>query len=133
MPHDVLYAPDLLVRRTQLWNSLFADGNQEKYKVAAAELDGRIVGIAMAGPSNDDDRQDESELFVLYTYKSIHSSGAGASLLEAVVEPGEPASLWVADPKPRAQAFYRKNDFAPDGSTKTDEDDGAAEIRMIRK
>ena len=133
MPHDVLYAPDFLERRMQLWSSLFAESNREKYKVAVAELDGEIVGLAMAGPSNDEDRQGKRELFVLYTYKSIHGSGTGKRLLEAVVEPHEPVSLWVADPNPRAQAFYRKHDFAPDGSTQTDEDDGVTEIRMIRK
>lgn len=69
MPHDVLYAPDFLERRKQLWNSLFTEDNQEKHKVAVAELDGRIVGIAMAGPSKDEDRQGELELFVLYTYQ----------------------------------------------------------------
>lgn len=132
MPDEVLYAPDFLERRKQMWASLFADGNQEKYRVAVAELDGRIVGIAMVGPSDDDDRQGEPHLFVLYTYNSIHGSGAGANLLEAVLEPSRPASLWVADPNPRAQAFYRKHGFTPDGSTQTDEDDGVTEIRMIR-
>lgn len=130
MPHDILYAPDFLERRRQLWSSLVAEDNQEKYKIAVAESAGRIVGVAMAGPSNDEDRLGEPELFVLYTYASIHGRGAGASLLEAVVEPDEPASLWVADPNPRAQAFYRKHGFAPDGSTNTD--DGVTEIRMIR-
>lgn len=132
MPDEVLYAPDFIERRKQLWSSFFTQGNQEKYRVAVAELDGRIVGVAMVGPSNDADRQGARELFVLYTYKSIHGSGAGARLLETVGEPDEPLSLWVADPNPRAQAFYRKHGFTPDGSTQTDEEDGVTEIRMIR-
>ncbi len=86
----------------------------------------------MSGPSDDEDRQGESELFVLYTYESVHGRGAGAQLLEAVVAPGKSVSLWVADPNPRAQAFYCKMGFAPDGSRSTDDDDGVTEIRMIR-
>lgn len=86
----------------------------------------------MSGPSDDEDRQGESELFVLYTYESVHGRGAGAQLLEAVVAPGKSVSLWVADPNPRAQAFYCKMGFAPDGSRSTDDDDGVTEIRIIR-
>ena len=132
MPHDVLYAPDFLERRERLWLSLLEEGNQDEYSVAVAELDGQIVGIAMAGPSDDDDRQGEPELFVLYTYKSIHGSGIGADLLEAVIEPEASVTLWVADPNPRAQAFYRKNGFTPDGSAVTGAEHGVTEIRMVR-
>jgi predicted GNAT family N-acyltransferase len=39
-------------------------------------------------------------------------------------------ALWVADPNPRAQAFYRKQGFAADGAERVDE--GVREIRMIR-
>lgn len=130
MSHEVLYAPDFLNRRKEMWTSLFSDDNEGKYRVAVAELDERIVGIAMVGPSRDDDRLGESHLFVLYTYRSIHGSGTGSRLLEAVLEPDESASLWVADPNPRAQAFYRKHGFTPDGSTEVD--DGVTEIRMVR-
>lgn len=133
MPHEVLYAADFLERRERMWNSVLTDGDRDKRRVAVAELDGRIVGIAMAGPSNDDDRLGEPHLFVLYTYQSIHGCGAGTDLLEAVIAPEESVALWVADPNPRAQAFYRKNGFVPDGSTLTDEYDGVTEMRMVRQ
>ncbi|MDN5806152.1 MAG: GNAT family N-acetyltransferase [Brevibacterium sp.] len=86
----------------------------------------------MGGSSNDEDRRGESELFILYTYESIHGRGAGAELLEAVLAPEETVSLWVADPNPRAQAFHRKKGLVADGSSSTDADDGVTEIRMIR-
>jgi predicted GNAT family N-acyltransferase len=38
--------------------------------------------------------------------------------------------LWVADPNPRAQAFYRKHGFVADGATQVE--DGVREIRMVR-
>jgi hypothetical protein len=44
--------------------------------------------------------------------------------------PAEPAALWVADPNPRAQAFYRKHGFAADGTARSE--DGVQEIRMAR-
>ncbi|WP_323740571.1 GNAT family N-acetyltransferase [Mumia zhuanghuii] len=39
--------------------------------------------------------------------------------------------LWVTDPNPRAQAFYRKHGFVPDGATQVQ--DGVREIRMVRR
>ena len=53
-----------------------------------------------------------------------------AALLDAVVDPGASAALWVADPNPRAQAFYRKHGFVADGTVQVD--DGVREIRMVR-
>jgi hypothetical protein len=40
-------------------------------------------------------------------------AGAGPALLAAVLNPEESVALWVADPNPRAQAFYRKHGFVP--------------------
>jgi predicted GNAT family N-acyltransferase len=54
----------------------------------------------------------------------------GAALLNAVIDPSAPAALWVADPNPRAQAFYRKNGFIADGTVKIEDD--VRDIRMVR-
>ncbi len=59
-----------------------------------------------------------------------HGTGAGPALLEAVVDPEEPVALWVADPNPRAQAFYRKHGFVADGPAQIE--GGVREIRMVR-
>ena len=71
------------------------------------------------------------QLNVLYVLASAHGTGAGVGLLEAVIFQSEAVALWVADPNPRAQAFYRKHGFVPDGSF-TDEY-GIKEIRMVRR
>ena len=63
-------------------------------------------------------------------YAADHGTGAGRALLEAVIDPAEPAALWVADPSPRAQAFYRKHGFAAGGTARFE--DGVREIRMVR-
>ena len=39
-------------------------------------------------------------------------------------------ALWVADPNPRAQAFYRKHGFVADGRAQVE--GGVREIRMVR-
>ena len=83
----------------------------------------------MSGPSPDG-ANESTQLHVLYVYAAFHGSGVGTALLESVIEPAAPAALWVADPNPRAQAFYRKNGFVPYGSIKIG--DGVREIRMVR-
>jgi predicted GNAT family N-acyltransferase len=50
--------------------------------------------------------------------------------LEAVIDPAESAALWVADPNPRAQAFYRNHGFVADGTAQVE--GGMREIRMVR-
>jgi predicted GNAT family N-acyltransferase len=69
-------------------------------------------------------------LHVLYVYAAQHGTGVGPALLEAVVDPEESVALWVADPNPRAQAFYRKHGFVADGTAQLE--DGVPEIRMVR-
>ncbi|MCD1285301.1 GNAT family N-acetyltransferase [Brevibacterium sp. CCUG 69071] len=132
MPDDLLDDPDALDQRRQMWTRALDEDHQRTHTCAVADQDGRIVGVAMSGPSRDDDRPDERELFILYTYRAVQGSGAGQGLLDLVVEPGTACHLWVADPNPRAQAFYSKNGFVPDGSVKTDDYDGVREIRMVR-
>jgi predicted GNAT family N-acyltransferase len=84
----------------------------------------------MSGPPDDVTAAWARQLYVLYVYAADHGTGAGQALLEAVINPAESVALWVADPNPRAQAFYRKHGFVPDGTAQVD--DGVREIRMIR-
>jgi ribosomal protein S18 acetylase RimI-like enzyme len=95
-----------------------------------AERDGAVIGVAMAGPPEIPEPGWSLHLYVLYVLAADHGSGAGAALLGAVVGPYESAALWVADPNPRAQAFYRKRGFVPDGTVQVE--DGVREIRMVR-
>jgi ribosomal protein S18 acetylase RimI-like enzyme len=85
----------------------------------------------MSGPPLDAAATWARQLYVLYVLAADHGSGAGPALLDAVVGPEESAALWVADPNPRAQAFYRKHGFVADGATQLD--DGVREIRMVRR
>ncbi len=72
-------------------------------------------------------------LQTLFTMPETHGTGLGAALLDAVLPDGEPAYLWVMRENPRAQRFYAKHGFAPDGYTlRTDGWGDMDMIRMVR-
>ncbi|WP_207205383.1 GNAT family N-acetyltransferase [Microbacterium protaetiae] len=132
MRDEVLDRPGFEASRHKFWTAAITDPRFARNRIAVAHRGDELIGIAMAGPPMDAgaDASWSAQLYVLYVYAAHHGSGAGGGLLDAVIDPGEPAALWVADPNPRAQAFYRKHGFAPDGTSKVD--DGVGEIRMVR-
>ena len=130
MSDDVLDDPGFPAARERFWTAALTDERYRDNRVAVAERDGRMVGIAMSGPPLDAGATCARQLYVLYVYAADHGTGAGQALMEAVVHPEESVVLWVADPNPRAQAFYRKHGFVADGATQVES--GVPEIRMIR-
>ena len=126
-PDAVLDDPGFVERRERMWANAVADTGRAR--PAVAEVDGEIVGIALSGPSETADAQ--RQLYVLYLLAAHQGTGAAAALLEAVVAAEEDVILWVADPNPRAQAFYRRHGFAADGSARIEMDVRA--IRMRRR
>ncbi|WP_354962164.1 GNAT family N-acetyltransferase [Arthrobacter sp. Bi83] len=73
-----------------------------------------------------------TELWGIYLLSAYHGSGLGQRLLEATIGT-ENAMLWVAQDNPRAQAFYRRNGFSPNGTRKVVEDwEGIPLIQMSR-
>lgn len=127
-PDHLLDDPEFEPRRRRFWTAVFTDPRYADHRVAVAEADGEVVGFGLASPNGDE--LGIPQLYALYLLAAHHGSGAGARLLDAVLDPGDPAVLWVADPNPRAQAFYRRHGFAPDGFEKIE--DGVREIRMQR-
>ncbi|MGY1741676.1 MULTISPECIES: GNAT family N-acetyltransferase [unclassified Blastococcus] len=122
--------PGFPAARERFWTAALTDERYRANRVAVAERDGELVGIAMSGPPLDAGATWARQLYVLYVLAAHHGTGAGPALLDAVVGPGEPTVLWVADPNPRAQAFYRRHGFVADGATQVD--GGVREIRMVR-
>ncbi|MGY4542769.1 GNAT superfamily N-acetyltransferase [Arthrobacter sp. UYNi723] len=129
MADHVLDDPGLPAARERFWTAMLSDERYRANRVAVAERGGEVIGIAMAGPSQAES-QWGTQLLVLYVVAAEHGTGVGAALLDAVVGPDESAALWVADPNPRAQAFYRKQGFVADGTVNVE--DGVREIRMVR-
>jgi ribosomal protein S18 acetylase RimI-like enzyme len=102
--------------------------------VVVAELDGELVGFACASdPFPDEvDPPRDLQLWFIYQYARVHGSGTGQQLLDAAIG-DRPAFLWVAEGNPRAQAFYARNGFVPDGARKVEPTwENLAEIRMVR-
>jgi GNAT superfamily N-acetyltransferase len=130
MSDAVLDEPGLLAARERFWTAALTDERFRENRVAVAERDGELVGVAMSGPPMDAGVAWARQLYVLYVYAADHGTGAGPALLEAVVDPQESVALWVADPNPRAQSFYRKHGFVADGTTQVE--NGVQEIRMVR-
>ena len=131
MSDAVLDDPGFLTARERFWTAALTDERYRENRVAVAERDGRLVGIAMSGPPLDAAAAWAKQLYVLYVHAADHGTGAGPALLDAVVDPEESAALWVADPNPRAQAFYRKHGFVADGAAQVE--GGVREVRMVRE
>ena len=102
MPDAVLDDPGFPAARERMWTDVLTNERYRQNRVAVAERDGELVGIAMSGPPEDVTAAWVRQLYVLYVYAADHGTGAGEALLEAVIDPAEPAALWVADPSPRA-------------------------------
>jgi ribosomal protein S18 acetylase RimI-like enzyme len=126
---SVLDDPALLSWRETFWTAALTDHRYSQNVAAVATHGGAVVGIAMSGPSLDD-LEVPQQLYLLYVYAASRGRGIGAALLDAVVDPTAGTVLWVADPNPRAQAFYRRHGFAADGGFRIG--DHVREVRMTR-
>jgi GNAT superfamily N-acetyltransferase len=130
LPDAVLDDPGFLAARERFWTAALTGERYHGNRVAVAERDGELIGIAMSGPPLDAAAAWARQLYVLYVVAADHGTGAGLALLAAVLDPEEPVALWVADPNSRAQAFYRKHGFVADGAAQVE--GGLREIRMVR-
>jgi GNAT superfamily N-acetyltransferase len=99
-----------------------------------------LVGIATVGPSRDDGAEaDTGELWAINLDPPRWRRGIGTALLGAAVEHlaaegWRRATLWVLDGNHRAQRFYERHGWAPDGAVKDDERTGFTlhELRCAR-
>jgi GNAT superfamily N-acetyltransferase len=88
----------------------------------ASDVTGETVGIARSGPGPQQWENDlgapvpavDLELHHIYTLNRTHGTGLGQALLELAIGPAD-AYLWILHGNPRAERFYRRNGFVPDG------------------
>ena len=131
MPADFLASLDP-ARSAQKWRlRLEVDEPDSVVAVAVAGEAGEIVGFAAAGPTRDGDAPTGWELYAINVLAAHHGTGLADDLVGAAIG-DRPASLWVLVDNARAQAFYRRHGFSPDGARKVHEGTGAPEIRMVR-
>lgn len=128
MPDEVLDDPSAWSRRYRMWSIMLAEADPKR-RIAVAERVGKIVGVGVSEPSQDD--PDMRSLVILYVLESEYGIGTGQRLFDEVLHPNEPCDLWVAEPNPRAQTFYKKNGFADD-RVRTSECWKIQEKRMVR-
>ncbi|SDS67706.1 GNAT family N-acetyltransferase [Paraoerskovia marina] len=134
---DDFWATRSVADRVELWTRLLSTPDPD-HRIAVAVDGDQVVGIALSaaprvGAHGAAPAVRDRELSTLYLLAAHHGTGVGRSLLESVLDPSEPAQLWVAEQNPRAVAFYRRNGFVPDGARSTNERfAGLAEIRLVR-
>ena len=80
-PDTVLDDPGFLVARERFWNTALTDKRFRENRVAVADRDGELVGIAMSGPPLDARAAWARQLYVLYVHAADHGTGAGPALL----------------------------------------------------
>lgn len=98
--------------RSQHWTAFLDDGVGELW---VAEEAGGIFGFLSFGPSRDEDRPGQSEVYTLYVVPEAWGRGVGSALME-VLPATDPVSLWVAERNTRARSFYARHGFTPDGA-----------------
>ena len=94
--------------------------------VAVAEVDGRIQGFVLIGPSRDPDMAGfGGEIFMLYVHPSAQGQGVGRALLTAAAATLARRGhrwlvLWVLAENTAAQGFYHRMGLQRDGRTRLD-------------
>ncbi len=130
-----LLSPELLAAqddaaRADMWRRALSDSTGQT--VVLAEMGDRMVGLAAAGLTNDEQPVRDLELHALYVLRSVYGTGVGQRLFDAAIGSG-PCSLWVAAANAHAIGFYRRQGFQPDGARQRIEEwEGLPIIRMLR-
>lgn len=115
-----------------------------------AERDGEVVGWVCVGPARDPDiapgpeelpaaRPTAGELFALYVTPGLIGTGVGRALMAAGTARARASGfrslyLWVVRGNTRAQHFYERAGFVPDGAEESYEVGGSSvpELRYWR-
>jgi len=92
---------------------------------------GTVFGLAVTGPTRDDDLNASAtgELSLLYVDPTAQGLGIGKRLLHAAVTKMRDNGfgdlrLWVLQRNTHARSFYERNGWWHDGATKADEATG---------
>ncbi|GIJ00486.1 ribosomal protein S18 acetylase RimI-like enzyme [Sediminihabitans luteus] len=97
--------------------------------------DARTLGFATIGPSRDEDAEPgDQEIYSIYLDPEAWGRGVARDLMRSLlrdVSPRTTVSLWILADNERAQHFYRRHGFAPDGVEKR-EDIGGQDLTQVR-
>lgn len=128
LPDDLLDELRLDDDRVSQLTARFGD---DEFDVLVAVAGEQVVGFASSGACRDEDLPGARELWAVYVLPEHWDTGAGAALVAAA---GEIDVVWVLEGNVRARAFYERQGFQPDGSTKELErlGPGVTELRYAR-
>ncbi len=134
VPADYLAALDHGERRA-LWERTL---DRPEITTWLAVVDARTVGFATLGPRRDEDAEaGDLEIYAMYLDPEAWGRGVARDLMRhslAEIPDGASLSLWVLADNDRAQRFYRRHGFAPDGVERMEEygDTYLVEVRYLR-
>ncbi|GIG27608.1 GNAT family N-acetyltransferase [Cellulomonas marina] len=125
------------VDKARTWTVYLERAAADDVEHWVAEVGGEVAGFASVGPSRDEDaRRHEREIYSMYLDPGRWGHGIARDLMRAVVgSAGDvPMSLWVLQQNERAQKFYRRHGFHPDGVERYEEIGGSdlLEVRYRR-
>lgn len=129
--------------RAQMWTDVLGgpDRSGTVLVVETAGCERHLAGFAGFGPRRDDAGSEAGQLYAFYLHPRHWGRGLGKLLHDEVIrtfvdEGYRSAVLWVLATNERAQAFYRREGWFPDGATQTERVDGGAvtleEVRFRR-
>jgi ribosomal protein S18 acetylase RimI-like enzyme len=137
MPDELLDGLSVDARAAQRQAHL-ANPSDDTVQTWVAEVDGVVVGFAVAGPSRgpEPSGEPEGEMYAIYVDPARWGQRTGRTLLEHVkgdlrARGYRTVTLWVLAGNALAQRFYAAAGLAPDGGTKT-ERFGEAELTELR-
>jgi ribosomal protein S18 acetylase RimI-like enzyme len=118
--------------RADAWRRNLGDGPAVTWVAVSG---GRTLGFATLGPARDEDAEPgDLELYAIYLDPEAWGLGVARDLMRTVLDTAGaqvPVSLWVIADNERAQHFYRRHGFQPDGVERR-EDIGGADVTERR-
>lgn len=107
----------------QMRDDLAAGTSPHRTHWVATDAAGSVVGVAASGVGQPPwehlmhlpEPPIDHQLDHIYTLTATHGSGLGQRLLDTALPDGKGAYLWILNDNPRAEAFYARNGFVPDG------------------
>ncbi|HZE59355.1 MAG TPA: GNAT family N-acetyltransferase [Burkholderiales bacterium] len=109
--------------RTQRWSKAISAPGPAK--VAVAHVQDETLGFCSFGPTRDEAPPEIAEIYSLNVRPDRWRRGAGRMLCEhafrqAALREQAAITLWVLKQNERAQRFYERLGYLPDGAQKTD-------------
>jgi GNAT superfamily N-acetyltransferase len=127
VPQDYLDRVTVADRELR-WRVRLLSGERQIALAVAGEPIAGVVSWADTTPLGD---VPPLELKSLYVAAAHRGGGLALALAEYALQ-GRAAQLWVFDGNHRAEAFYAKLGFSPDGGSMEDLDTGLTEHRWVR-